>query len=226
MQSLNSISVVPLFGNLSPSQLDSIGAHAALRVVEKGEIILRRGEIADSCYLIVSGQVKVFMSDNEYTGQESDREVILKTLGPGDFFGELPMFDQEPRIASVAALDQVHLQVLSYKAFQRAIEESPEIARVVMKTLAARLRHADQKIGALAMTDITSRVSRTLLELAIMSNGRRVVGSPFTQQDLADMVGASREMVNRTLKDLEGEGYIDVQRKMITILDDRLSATL
>ena len=179
MHTLNRISATPLLGNLSPAQLDSIGAHTALRLAGKGEIILRRGEVADSCYRIVAGQVKVFMSDDEYTGQESDREVILKTLGPGDFFGELPMFDQEPRIASVAALDRVHLQVLSFNAFQRAIEQSPDIAHAVMKTLAARLRHADRKIGALAMTDITSRVPRTLLELAIMSNGRRVVGSPF-----------------------------------------------
>ena len=219
MQNLNAI---PLFCNLSPSQLDSLGAYAALRVVEKGEVILRSGEPADSSYVIMSGQVKVYMSDEA----DPTREVILQTLGPGDFFGELPMFDHEPRIANVAAMDQVHLHVLSYKAFHRAIEKSPDIARCVMAVLARRLRHADQKIGALALTDISSRVSRTLLELAIMSNGRRVVGSPFTQQDLADMVGASREMVNRTLKDLEGEGYIDVQRKMITILDDRLSASL
>lgn len=219
MQTFNAI---PLFGNLTPSQLDSIGAHAALQVIEKGGVILHQGEVANSCFVIVAGQVKVYMSDEA----DPAREVILKTLGPGDFFGELPMFDQGPRNASVAAMDRVHLQVLSYSAFQRAIEKSPDIARGVMATLAARLRHADRKIGALALTDITSRVSRTLLELAIMSNGRRVVGSPFTQQDLADMVGASREMVNRTLKDLEGEGYIDVQRKMITILNDRLSASL
>ncbi len=221
MQTFNAI---PLFGNLTPAQLDSIGAHVALQVIEKGEVILRQGEVADSCFVIVAGQVKVYMSVSDET--DSAREVILKTLGPGDFFGELPMFDQEPRNASVAAMDRVHLQVLSYTAFQRAIEKSPDIARGVMATLAARLRHADRKIGALALTDIASRVSRTLLELAIMSNGRRVIGSPFTQQDLADMIGASREMVNRTLKDLAGEGYIDVQRKMITILDDRLSARI
>jgi len=84
------------------------------------------------------------------------------------------------------------------------------------------LRDADRKISTLALMNISSRVSRALLELAILSNGRMVVGEPFTQKDLAGMVGASREMVNRTLRDLMEQGYIDVQRKSITILDQNL----
>jgi CRP/FNR family cyclic AMP-dependent transcriptional regulator len=119
-------------------------------------------------------------------------------------------------------MERCHLQILSYCAFRKAIEASPEIAQRVMETLARRLRAATRKIGDLALHDISSRVSRTLLELAIVSNGRRVVGEPFTQQDLANMIGASREMVNRTLKDLEDGGYISVERKSITILKDRM----
>ena len=88
--------------------------------------------------------------------------------------------------------------------------------------LAARLRHADRQIGTLALMNISARVSRILLELAIMSNGQRVVGEPFTQKDLAGMIGASREMVNRTLKSLTEQGYIAVQRKSITILNENL----
>jgi len=156
----------------------------------------------------------VFSSDPD----DPSREVILKTLGTGEFFGELPVFDNEPRSASVAALDRCHLQVLSYRAFQRAIESSPDIAHKVLKTLAQRLRAADRKIGDLALLGISGRISRVLLELAIMSNGQRVVGDPFTQKDLANMIGASREMVNRTLKDFEEGGYISIQRKSITLL--------
>ena len=132
------------------------------------------------------------------------------------------MFDQEPRSASVAAIERCHLQTLSYKSFLSALEGSADIAKRVLETLAKRLRDADRKISTLALMDISSRVSRTLLELAIISNGRKVVGEPFTQKDLAGMVGASREMVNRTLHDLMQQGYIDVQRKSITILDDNL----
>ena len=209
------LDVIPLFRSLSESQLTSIGAHAAWRVIEKGEVIVRQGELADSFFVIASGKVKVYMT-------EGDREVILKTLGAGDYFGELPMFDQEPRSASVAAIERCHLQTLTYKSFLRAMEGSTDIARCLLQTLARRLRDADRKIGTLALKDISSRVARTLLELAIVTNGRKVVGEPFTQKDLAGMVGASREMVNRTLHDLMQQGYIDVQRKSITILSENL----
>ena len=209
------LNAIPLFRSLTEQQLASVGAHAAWRVVEKGEVIVRQGALADSFFVIASGQVKVYMSEGE-------REVILKTLSAGDFFGEIPMFDQEPRSASVAAMERCHLQTLSYKAFQRAMEGSADIAKRVLETLAKRLRDADRKISTLALMNISSRVSRTLLELAIVSNGRKVVGEPFTQKDLAGMVGASREMVNRTLHDLMLQGYIEVHRKSITILDENL----
>ena len=209
------LDVIPLFRSLSESQLTSIGAHAAWRVIEKGEVIVRQGELADSFFVIASGKVKVYMT-------EGDREVILKTLAAGDYFGELPMFDQEPRSASVAAIERCHLQTLTYKSFLRAMEGSADIAKCLLQTLARRLRDADRKIGTLALKNISARVSRTLLELAIVTNGRKVVGEPFTQKDLAGMVGASREMVNRTLHDLMQQGYIDVQRKSITILSENL----
>ena len=212
------LNVIPLFSNLSPPQLDNIGTHMTMRTIEKGEVILRQGELADTIFIIIAGQVKVYISDEH----DSHREVIVSTLGAGDFFGEISLFDQEPRTANVAALERTHVQTLSYETFQAVIEQSPDIARKVMSTMAARLRHADRQIGTLALMNISSRVSRTLLELAIMSNGHRVVGEPFTQKDLAGMVGASREMVNRTLKALTDQGYIAVQRKSITILNENL----
>ena len=214
------LETIPLFRNLSVKQLESVVSYTAMVAFDKGSVILKAGDIAASFYVIIAGHVKVYMTDEN----DPSREVILKTLGPGDFFGELPLLDQEPRCANVAALDRCHLQVLSYPSFQRVVEQSPDIAVRVMETLATRLRHADRKINSLALTDISTRISRTLLELAIVSNGRRVVGEPFTQKDLASMVGASREMVNRTLQDLQDGGYIKVQRKSITILDDRLAA--
>lgn len=212
------LNVIPLFSNLSPQQLDNIAAHMTTRTVEKGEVILRQGEIAETIFIIIAGQVKVYMSDEP----DTRREVIVSTLGAGDFFGEISLFDQEPRTASVSALERTHLQLLSFATFQGIIEQTPDIARRVMSTMAARLRHADRQIGTLALMNISSRVSRTLLELAIMSNGHRVVGEPFTQKDLAGMVGASREMVNRTLKALTDQGYISVHRKSITILNENL----
>ena len=213
------LKAIPFFSALSEQQLASVGAHTAWRAYDRGAVILKEGDVADSVFVIVSGQVKVYMLDQH----DPEREVILKTLKAGDFFGELPLFDPAPRNASIAAMEPCHLQVLTYRAFQKAIQGSPEIAQHVMATLAARLRHANQKIGTLAMMGISGRVSRTLLELAIVSNGQRVVGEPFTQKDLASMIGASREMVNRTLHDLQDSGMIAINRKSITILDDRLA---
>ncbi len=210
------LNIIPLFSNLSSAQLQSIGAHAAMRVYEKGDVIVQQGEVAQSLHVLVAGQVKVYMRNEE------NREVIINTLSAGEFFGELPMFDQEPRSASVAAIERCHVQTLSYTKFQKVLDASPDIARRIMEALAARLRHADRQISTLALLNISGRVSRTLLELAIMSNGQRVVGEPFTQKDLAGMIGASREMVNRTLRDLMDQGYISIGRKSITILNDKL----
>lgn len=214
------LNVIPLFNTLSQSQLKSVYAHVREQTFAKGELILKEGEVADSFFVILSGTVKVFSRDPK----DADREVIYKTLSVGDFFGEIPMFDQAPRSASVAALDLCRVQTLSYAAFQEVIALSPDIAYRVMEKMVKRLRDADRKIGTLTLLDISARVSRTLLELAIMSNGRRVVGAPFTQKDLAGMVGASREMVNRTLKDLEDGGFIHIERQSITILNDKFES--
>jgi CRP/FNR family cyclic AMP-dependent transcriptional regulator len=214
------LNIIPLFSNLTAAQLQSMGAHAAMRVYEKGEVIVQQGEVAQSLHVLVAGQVKVYMSNEE------NREVIINTLSAGEFFGELPMFDQEPRSASVAAIERCHVQTLSYTKFQKLLDGSPDIARRIMQALASRLRHADRQISTLALLNISGRVSRTLLELAIMSNGQRVVGDPFTQKDLAGMIGASREMVNRTLRDLMDQGYISIGRKSITILNDKLPESM
>ena len=211
---------IPLFDTLSAKQLYSLAAEAHEKTYQKGEVILREGEVADSLFVIRTGQVKVYSVDVA----DAAREIIYKMLSPGDFFGEIPMFDQAARSANVAALNTCRVHVLSYAGFQNVIAGSPDIAYRVMERMAKRLRDADRKIGTLALLDISARVSRTLLELAIMSNGRRVVGEPFTQKDLASMIGASREMVNRTLKDLSDGGFIHVERQSITILDENFEA--
>jgi CRP/FNR family cyclic AMP-dependent transcriptional regulator len=209
------LNVIPLFSNLEPAQLASIGAHAALRVYERGELIVKQGEIADSFYILAAGQVKVFVSKEE-------KDVIVGTLVAGEFFGEISLFDQEPRSASVEALERCYVQQLSYKSLQKVMDRSPHIAKKMMQGMSQRLRHADRQISTLALMNISGRVSRALLELAIVSNGQKIVGQPFTQKNLADMIGASREMVNRTLRALNEAGYIEIHRKSITILNDNL----
>jgi len=170
--------------------------------------------------MIQSGKVKVVIGDEE------GRELILKILGPGDFFGEMSMIDKQPRSASVTTIEPATFLVLSNAAFERCVEQSPRIANMVMRILAQRVREADRKIGTLALMDVYGRVASTLLELAVYTNGKLVVGEKLSQQDLANMVGASREMVNRILKDLSERGFISIESKSITIINRELPPSL
>jgi CRP/FNR family cyclic AMP-dependent transcriptional regulator len=207
---------IPLFQDLTDADLEVISELATEKQVPKGTVILTEGEIGDALFTIMSGRVKVFIGD------EDGREIILKILGPGDFFGEMAMIDSQPRSASVSALETSTFRVLSHQAFEECLARAPRIATLVMQALAKRLRDADRKISTLALMDVYGRVANTLLELAINTNGKLVVGEKLSQQDIANMVGASREMVNRILKDLSERGYIAVESKTITILDSKL----
>jgi CRP/FNR family transcriptional regulator, cyclic AMP receptor protein len=207
---------IPLFKDLSDVDMTVINDLAIDKHVAKGNVVLTEGDIGDSLYAIVSGRVKVFIGD------EDGREIILKILGPGDFFGEMSLIDSQPRSASVSTLEHAVFKVLSRSAFENSVEKAPRIATLVMQALAKRLRDADRKISTLALMDVYGRVANTLLELAINTNGKLVVGEKLSQQDIANMVGASREMVNRILKDLSDRGYISVEAKTITIHDEKL----
>ena len=207
---------IPLFKDLSDTDMVLINDLAIEKQVPKGKVVLTEGAVGDSLFAIISGRVKVFIGDEE------GREIILKILGPGDFFGEMSMIDSEPRSASVSTLDACTFKVLSHQAFEQCLLCAPRIATLVMQSLAKRLRDADRKISTLALMDVYGRVASTLLDLAIEDGGKLVVGEKLSQQDIANMVGASREMVNRILKDLSDRGYISVESKTITIHDQKL----
>jgi len=136
------------------------------------------------------------------------------------------MIDKQPRSASVTTLEASTFHILSHAAFEKCTEQAPRIANMVMRVLATRVREADRKIGTLALMDVYGRVASTLLELAVYNNGKLMVGEKLSQQDLANMVGASREMVNRILKDLSDRGFIMVESKSITIINRELPPSL
>ena len=215
-----SFKAIPFFTQLSESELDLLRSLAAEKHYPKNAVVLTEGEMGDSLYMIQSGKVKVFIGDQD------GREMILKILGPGDFFGEMSMIDKQPRSASVTTIESSVFLVLSHAAFEKCIEKIPRIANMVMRVLATRVREADRKIGTLAMMDVYGRVASTLLELAVNDNGKMVVSEKLSQQDLANMVGASREMVNRILKDLAERGFISVESKSITIINKELPPAL
>jgi CRP/FNR family cyclic AMP-dependent transcriptional regulator len=210
------LKAVPFFTHLSDEELDAVRAAAVEKSFPKNAVVLSEGEMGDSLYMIQSGKVKVVIGDDE------GREIILKILGPGDFFGEMSMIDQQPRSASVTTLEASTFHILSHGNFEKCIAAAPRIGNAVMRVLAGRVREADRKIGSLALMDVYGRVASTLLELAVVSDGKLVVSEKLSQQDLANMVGASREMVNRILKDLSDRGFIAVESKSITIINREL----
>jgi CRP/FNR family cyclic AMP-dependent transcriptional regulator len=214
------LKAVPFFTRLSDRELEVVRSVASERTYPKNAVVLTEGEMGDSLYMIQSGKVKVVIGDEE------GRELILKILGPGDFFGEMSMIDKQPRSASVTTLEPATFLVLTNAAFERCVEQAPRIANMVMQILAQRVREADRKIGTLALMDVYGRVASTLLELAVYTNGKLVVGEKLSQQDLANMVGASREMVNRILKDLSERGFISIESKSITIINRELPPSL
>jgi CRP/FNR family cyclic AMP-dependent transcriptional regulator len=214
------LKAVPFFTQLSDRELDVVRAVATEKSYPKNAVVLTEGEMGDSLFMIQTGKVKVFIGD------EDGREIILKILGPGDFFGEMSMIDKQPRSASVTTIEPAMFLVLSHAAFERCVEQAPRIANMVMRVLAQRVHEADRKIGTLALMDVYGRVASTLLELSVYSNGKLMVGEKLSQQDLANMVGASREMVNRILKDLSERGFISIESKSITIINRELPPSL
>ncbi|MGZ5099120.1 MAG: Crp/Fnr family transcriptional regulator, partial [Usitatibacter sp.] len=164
------LKAVPFFTQLNDRELDVVRGVASEKTYAKQSVVLTEGEMGDSLYMIQSGKVKVFIGD------EDGREIILKILGPGDFFGEMSMIDKQPRSASVNTIEASTFLVLTHAAFEKCVEQAPRIGNMVMQILAQRVREADRKIGTLALMDVYGRVASTLLELSVYSNGKLMVG--------------------------------------------------
>lgn len=202
---------IPIFANLGNEEIAQLVAVAAIRSFPKNTVIIHEGDHSDSIYLINSGKVKVLISNSE--GQE----LILTLLGPGEYFGELALIDSQPRSATVVSMAPVHFTVIAKTDFDRCLAHNPSIASRIMIELAQRLRNADLKMEGLALMDVYGRVAHTLLQLSQSTNGEMLVNQKLSQQDIANMVGSSREMVSRTLKDLALKGYIRLDGKNIVV---------
>jgi CRP/FNR family cyclic AMP-dependent transcriptional regulator len=129
------------------------------------------------------------------------------------------MIDKQPRSASVTTLETSTFLVLQHTAFERCVEQAPRIGNMVMQVLAQRVREADRKIGTLALMDVYGRVARLLLDMAENVNGEKIVTKRLPKQDIAKMIGASREMVSRVMKDLQTGGYIEMRGSNIVLHD-------
>jgi CRP/FNR family cyclic AMP-dependent transcriptional regulator len=206
---------VPMFASFSQDQLHALAPMVARRSAPRGMAIMHEGDPIDSLYIVLSGRLKVMM------GEADGKETILSIIGPGEFFGEMGMIDDLPRSASVVAIETSELLALTKRAFKKCLAENSELAMAVMRVLVRRLREADRKIGSLAMLDVYGRVARLLLDMAENVDGRKVVTRRLTKQDIGKMVGASREMVSKVMKDLQVNGYIEVQGSTILLRDTK-----
>jgi CRP/FNR family cyclic AMP-dependent transcriptional regulator len=202
---------ISLFADLSESDREAINKLAVTRSYAKNTLVMCEGDRSDSLYIVLTGKVKVFLSDEE------GKEVTLNTQGPGEYFGELAMLDEAPRSASVVTVEDTKLAVVSKAAFDECLEKNPKIALTLIRGLARRLREVTENVRNLALMDVYGRVARTLLDLAEDKGGKQVISQKLTQREIASMVGASREMVSRILRDLSVGGYITIENRIITI---------
>jgi len=193
---------VPLFSGLTEPQLENLAGGSARRSYPKGRTIVAEGEPSQSMYILLAGRAKVQRSDSE------GKEVILAVLSSGEFFGEMSLIDDAPRSASVITLEPCEFMAVSKEAFKAMLVQSPEVTMAVMRGLVRRLREADKKIETLALLDVYGRVARVLLDFSESVNGERIVKNKLPRQEIAKMIGASREMVSRVMKGLEIDGYI------------------
>ena len=210
---------VPLFSALTPTQSASIADAIVKKRFKRAEMSVEQGKKSDALYIILTGRARVMSSDSR------GREVILATLHQGDYIGEMSLIDDEPHSATVRTEVQTDVLTLGREAFSRCLPENSSMSYNIMRGLVTRLRHADRKIESLALMDVYGRVARSLLEFAVDDGqGNLKIRDKISRQDLAKMVGASREMVSRVMKDLEERGFVDTQSDGSMIVKDRLSS--
>jgi CRP/FNR family cyclic AMP-dependent transcriptional regulator len=204
------LKAVPLFQGVADPELRALAERTVSRNYPKQAIVLTEGEEGDSLYLIVTGRVKVYLSD------EHGKELILAIKGPGQYFGEM-VLDGETRSASVMTLEPSQFAILSRADFRSFLLGHPPVALQLIENLIRLARGLNRNVRNLAMLDVYGRVARILLELAVEREGKLVIPERLTQKDIAARVGASREMINRILRDLTTGGYVSVEHGRITI---------
>jgi CRP/FNR family transcriptional regulator/CRP/FNR family cyclic AMP-dependent transcriptional regulator len=207
---------VQIFNSLSEEEISTLTAVVRKRTFRQGEVIFHRDDPGQVLYVIKEGKVKICLVSPD--GQE----IALVVFGKGEYFGELALLDDQPRSADAIALERVECLALQRSDFLSAIMKYPKIAIHVIEVLCERLRKTDQQVEDLIFLDVYGRVAKKLLELAD-SHGVKVangiqIDMRLTQQELASMVGASRESINKVQGYFTDKRYISVDRHRITIL--------
>ena len=206
-----SADVMDQLAPLEPETMRRIAATGVVRAFPKNAVLINEGDVGDALYIILSGKVKVFASN------ESGREFIIDFHGPGEYVGEMSL-DGQPRSASVMTVEPTTCAVVNRAHFREFILAHPDFALHLIERLIRRMRATTGNLKSLALSDVYGRLVRLLNALAQPSGDRMVVPEKLTQQDIADRVGASRDMIGKLMKDLTAGGYLSVEDRTITVL--------
>ena len=205
------LELVPLFSGLDEQDLLKLESGATVRSYPRNTIIINQGEESNNLYVILEGRVKVFL------GSEDGREIILDFLDADEAFGELALIDGERRSATVMTTEASRIAMLPQRHFLECLKSHPDMSINLMRTLSGRIRSLAGQVENLALLDVYGRIARELMKQSEeMPDGRRIT-QVITHQDLANLVGSSREMVTKILNDLKRGGYIDIDKHRIII---------
>ena len=207
----------PLFSALDDEAATALRASMAETRLRRGEVLFHEGDEGDKLYIVTDGKVKLGRTSSD------GRENLLAILGPGQMFGELSLFDPGPRSATVTAVTDTTFSSLSHEDLLRWLEGRPAVARGLLTQLAGRLRKANDVVADLVFSDVPGRVAKALLDLADRF-GRTAddgvhVHHDLTQEELAQLVGASRETVNKALADFASRGWLRLEPRSVVIMD-------
>lgn len=201
----------PLFAKLPDAELLQLAERARSRMFKRGETLFRKDDPGNHLYVVLDGAVKIALPG------EFGQEALVAIMRPGDFFGELALFDGSPRSASATALEDTRAALLARDDFLSFLETHPGAVRVVLDALARTIRRLSDRVEDLIFLDVPSRVAKYLLDLA--QEGDQNLELTLTQDELAAFIGASRVSVNRVLGDLERREIIEIRRRHIVIND-------
>ena len=212
---LEALRRVSIFSDLQDSAATQILGRFQIRGFKKDGLIVAQDDPGDALFVLMEGRVKVVLYG------ENGREIILKLLNPGDFFGEMSILDGERRSANVLAMEQTTVCVLSRDDFIEHLRDNPDTAFNILSIMSRRLRHADQLIGNLTLLDVYARLAQVLIDLANEENDERASGHWIqkrpTHQDLANMIGTSRETVSRALGEFQRRGLLQIEGKSLIL---------
>jgi CRP-like cAMP-binding protein len=195
---------VPLFGQLTPDQVRSLASTLAKQRFKRNEHVVDFGQRSNALFIILAGRARVILNNDK------GREVILATLSTGDYFGEMSLIDNEPHSATVLAEVQLDVLVLTRDGFLRCMLENPAMTLSVMRGLVQRIRHTNQQVASFALKGVYGRVANILLSSAVKrDDGALIIPDKISHMNIAKMVGSSREMVSRAMKDFEAQAFIE-----------------